>query len=57
MTLATPAFNAEEFVADVQSDRRNWRFLVVPQLVFIFTMLLFLAIITIAGMYSSVSAF
>ena len=48
--------SAEQFVSDVKADRRSWRLLMVPQFIFLFVVVVALAVITVGGFYSSVSA-
>lgn len=54
--VTSPSLSPDGFVLDVKTDRRNWRLLMVPQLAFIFIVVVALAAITIIGFYSSVSA-
>lgn len=53
---ADAALFKEEVIRDIQSDRKNWRLLMVPQFVFLFIVIVALALITLAGFYTSVSS-
>lgn len=46
----------EIFVAEIKLDRKNWRILMIPQLAFLFILVLTLATITVGGFYISVQS-
>ncbi|WP_345857078.1 hypothetical protein [Shewanella algae] len=48
--------NINNFISEIKSDRKNWRILMIPQLVFLFVLVFTLAAITVGGFYVSVQA-
>lgn len=46
----------ENFITEIKADRKNWRILMVPQLIFLFILVFIMATITVGGFYVSVQA-